>query len=71
MMIIEVDQFHSRYRPAEMGKLTLAQRGRLTGLIHVGMTIREFGIGELHGKLHGKYHNLSVDRLVRHDCLPK
>ena len=39
MMIIEVDQFHSRYRPGEMEKLTLEQRGRPTGLIDAAMTI--------------------------------
>ena len=41
MMIIEADQFHTRYRQGKMGKLTLEQRGRLTGLLDAGMTIRD------------------------------
>ena len=42
MMIIEADQFHSRYRTVEIRKLTLEQRGRLYfGLIDAGMTIRD------------------------------
>ena len=32
MMIIEVGQFHKRYKPGKMGKLTLEQRDRLTML---------------------------------------
>ena len=41
MMIIEANQIHTRYGLGKMGKLTLEQRDRLTGLLDAGITIRD------------------------------